>query len=45
MLNESLEEMMGKLLEENPSAAAELLEIKGLFMMPMHLAEGLRQAK
>jgi hypothetical protein len=44
MLNEPLEEMMGKLLEENPSAAASLLESKGLFVMPMDLAEGVRQA-
>ncbi|MCD7448414.1 hypothetical protein HAX54_041905 [Datura stramonium] len=38
---ESLEETMGKLLEVNPSIATELLESKGLFVMPMALAEGL----
>ncbi|KAM3687466.1 hypothetical protein ACB098_10G080700 [Castanea mollissima] len=45
ILNEPLEEMMGKLLEENPAAAAQLLESKGLFMMPINLVEGLQQAK
>lgn len=44
MLNEPLEEMMGKLVEENPAAAAQLLESKGLFMLPLSLAEDLRQA-
>ena len=45
ILNEPLEEMMGKLLEENPTAAAQLLESKGLFMMPINLVEGLQQDK
>ncbi|CAK9151053.1 unnamed protein product [Ilex paraguariensis] len=44
MLNEPLEEMMGKLVEVNPSAAAQLLESRGIFMMPMALAEGLNQS-
>jgi hypothetical protein len=44
MLNEPVEEMMGKLLEENPLAAAQLLESKGLLMMPIDLVEGLHQA-
>ncbi|XP_028762202.1 transcription factor bHLH69 [Neltuma alba] len=44
MLNEPLEEMMGKLVEENPAAAAQLLESKGLFLLPLSLAEDLRQA-
>lgn len=35
---ESLEETMGKLLEVNPSIATQLLESKGLFVMPMALA-------
>ncbi|XP_041020166.1 transcription factor bHLH7-like isoform X2 [Juglans microcarpa x Juglans regia] len=43
MLNEPLEEMVGKLLEENPIAAAQLLESKGLFVMPIDLADGLCQ--
>ncbi|XP_060181436.1 transcription factor bHLH7-like isoform X3 [Lycium barbarum] len=38
---EPLEETMGKLLEVNPSMATQLLESKGLFVMPMALAEGL----
>ncbi|KAJ0053890.1 hypothetical protein Pint_03361 [Pistacia integerrima] len=44
MTNEPLEEMMGKLLEMNPSAASQLLESRGLYMMPMSLAEDLNQA-
>nr|QJQ51214.1 bHLH transcription factor bHLH32.1 [Gardenia jasminoides] len=42
MQNEPLEEMMGKLLEVNPLAATQLLESRGLIVMPMSLAEGLR---
>ncbi|XVE73173.1 hypothetical protein DITRI_Ditri11bG0096000 [Diplodiscus trichospermus] len=42
MINEPLEEMMGKLLEINPSAATQLLENKGLYMMPRALVDGLR---
>lgn len=38
---ESLEDTMGKLLEVNPSMTTQLLESKGLFVMPMALAEGL----
>lgn len=38
---EPLEDTMGKLLEVNPSMATQLLESKGLFVMPMALAEGL----
>ncbi|KAM3216768.1 bHLH transcription factor RHL1 isoform X1 [Capsicum annuum] len=38
---EPLEDTMGKLLEMNPSMATQLLESKGLFVMPMALAEGL----
>lgn len=41
MMNEPLEEMMGNLLEENPLAAVQLLEMKGLFIMPNDLADGL----
>ncbi|XP_019455231.1 PREDICTED: transcription factor bHLH82-like [Lupinus angustifolius] len=44
MLNEPLEEMMGKLLEENPAAATQLLESKGLFLMPITLVEDLGEA-
>ncbi|KAI8574555.1 hypothetical protein RHMOL_Rhmol01G0363800 [Rhododendron molle] len=44
MLNEPLEEMMGKLLEVNPSAASRLLESRGLVIMPTTLVEGLHQA-
>ncbi|KAL5796753.1 hypothetical protein ACOSQ2_001573 [Xanthoceras sorbifolium] len=43
MTNDPLEEMMGKLLEANPAAATKLLESKGLYMMPMSLAEGTDQ--
>ncbi|KAF3436321.1 hypothetical protein FNV43_RR23413 [Rhamnella rubrinervis] len=41
MMNEPLEEMMGKLLEENPLVAVQLLEMKGLCIMPIDLADGL----
>ncbi|KAL5561649.1 hypothetical protein UlMin_031396 [Ulmus minor] len=40
MFNEPLEEMMGKLLELNPLAAMELLEMKGLLIVPIDLIEG-----
>ena len=43
MLKEPLEEMMGKLLEVNPSEATQLLEGRGLYVMPMTLVEGLLQ--
>ncbi|KAI4301279.1 hypothetical protein L6164_034572 [Bauhinia variegata] len=43
MLNEPLEEMMGKLLEEHPAAATQLLESRGLCLLPMTLVEDLRQ--
>lgn len=38
MLTGSLEEMMGKLLELYPSAALELLQSRGLVLMPMAFA-------
>lgn len=38
--NEPLEEMLGKLIKMNPSAASELLERRGLYIMPMSLTEG-----
>lgn len=41
MINEPLEEMMGKLLEENPLAAVQLLELRGLYLMPIDLTNGL----
>lgn len=44
VMNEPLEEMMGKLLQVNPSAATKLLESKGLVVMPMALADRLQQA-
>ncbi|KAH7577513.1 hypothetical protein JRO89_XS01G0260900 [Xanthoceras sorbifolium] len=44
MTNDPLEEMMGKLLEANPATATKLLESKGLYMMPMSLAEGTDQS-
>lgn len=44
MLNEPLEEMMGTLLELNPSAASRLLESRGLFAMPVYMVEGIHQA-
>ena len=43
MINEPLEEMMGKLLEINPSAATHLLESRGLYMMPRSLVDGLHR--
>ncbi|XP_039012090.1 transcription factor LRL2-like [Hibiscus syriacus] len=44
MINEPLEEMMGKLLEINPSAASQLLESRGLHMMPRALIDGLNRS-
>ncbi|ONH93641.1 hypothetical protein PRUPE_8G243500 [Prunus persica] len=41
MLNEPLEEMMGKLLETNPMAASQLLENKDLLLLPMDYSEPL----
>ncbi|KAK7393554.1 hypothetical protein VNO78_22112 [Psophocarpus tetragonolobus] len=44
MLNEPLEEIMGKLLEEHSAAASQLLESKGLFLLPMALVDELCEA-
>ncbi|XP_038681832.1 bHLH transcription factor RHL1 isoform X2 [Tripterygium wilfordii] len=44
MMNEPLEEMMGKLLEADRSMATLLLESRGLYVMPMATAEGSSQA-
>ncbi|XP_027367625.1 transcription factor bHLH83 [Abrus precatorius] len=44
MLNEPLEEIMGKLLEEHSTAASQLLESKGLFLLPMNLVDDLSEA-
>ncbi|KAK7344484.1 hypothetical protein VNO77_14136 [Canavalia gladiata] len=44
MLNEPLEEIMGKLLEEHSAAASQLLESKGLFLLPMALVDDLTEA-
>ncbi|PQQ16848.1 uncharacterized protein Pyn_08843 [Prunus yedoensis var. nudiflora] len=41
MLNEPLEEMMGKLLETNPMEASQLLENKDLLLLPMDYSEPL----
>ncbi|KAI3449611.1 hypothetical protein Pfo_006276 [Paulownia fortunei] len=41
MLNGPLEEMIGKLIDVYPSAATELLQSRGLIVMPMTFAEGL----
>ncbi|EEF41731.1 transcription factor LRL1 [Ricinus communis] len=43
-MNEPLEETMAKLLKVNSSAATKFLESKGLFVMPMALADRLKQA-
>ncbi|KAL1351468.1 hypothetical protein AAHE18_06G098500 [Arachis hypogaea] len=43
-LNEPLEEMMGKLLEENPASASQLLENNGLVLLPMELVQDLHQS-
>ncbi|KAK4407117.1 Transcription factor UNE12 [Sesamum angolense] len=42
MLNGPLEEIMGKLIDVYPSAATELLQSRGLIVMPVNVAEGLR---
>ncbi|KAM7256664.1 hypothetical protein ACFE04_012405 [Oxalis oulophora] len=44
MMNEPLEEMIGNLLENDLAGATQLLENKGLYMMPLSLVEALRQA-
>ncbi|XP_020208898.1 transcription factor bHLH7 isoform X2 [Cajanus cajan] len=44
MLNEPLEEIIGKLLEEHSAAAGQLLESKGLFLLPMALVDELDEA-
>ncbi|CAI8602971.1 unnamed protein product [Vicia faba] len=44
MLNEPLEEIMGKLVEENSAATSQLLESKGLILLPIALVEELNQA-
>ncbi|KAJ7972819.1 Transcription factor bHLH69 [Quillaja saponaria] len=44
MSSEPLEEMMAKLLEEHPMTAAQLLETKGLFLLPIALVEDLSKA-
>ncbi|EXB39350.1 hypothetical protein L484_025045 [Morus notabilis] len=41
MSNEPLEEMIGKLLELNPLDAIQLLEMKGLLLMPIEFTKGL----
>ncbi|KAK6164710.1 hypothetical protein DH2020_001574 [Rehmannia glutinosa] len=41
MLNGPLEQMMGKLIDVYPSAANDLLQSRGLIVMPMTFAEGL----
>ncbi|XP_058745851.1 transcription factor LRL2-like [Vicia villosa] len=44
MLNEPLEEIMGKLVEEQSAATSQLLESKGLILLPIALLEELNQA-
>ena len=44
MLNEPLEEIMGKLVEDDSAAAVQLLESKGLFLLPMALVDELSEA-
>ncbi|KAL9660188.1 hypothetical protein QQ045_025000 [Rhodiola kirilowii] len=44
MVNEPLDEMMGRLLEVNPQEAAAILESKGLYIRDMSLAKGLQDA-
>lgn len=41
MQGEPLEEMVGKLVEVDPLTAAQLLENKGLYVMPMDYVDGL----
>jgi len=44
MLNEPLEEIMGNLLEVNSAATCQLLENKGLVLLPIALVDELNQA-
>lgn len=44
MLNGPLEDMLGKLISTYPSAATELLQSRGLIVLPMTFAEGLLQS-
>lgn len=44
MLNGPLEEMIGKLIRDYPSAATELLQSRGLIVLPMTFAEGLLES-
>ncbi|XP_047977774.1 transcription factor LRL1-like [Salvia hispanica] len=44
MLNGPLEEMIGELIRDNPSAATELLQSRGLIVLPMTFAEGLLES-
>ncbi|XP_021897939.1 transcription factor bHLH66 [Carica papaya] len=43
-MNGPLEDLMGNLLEMNPSEATQLLESRGLYIMPISFAEGFCQA-
>ncbi|KAI5395206.1 uncharacterized protein LOC127092327 [Lathyrus oleraceus] len=43
MLNEPLEEIAGKLVEEHSAATSQLLESKGLILLPIALVEDLNQ--
>lgn len=42
MLSGPLEEMIGKLISAYPSAANELLQSRGLIVLPMTFGEGLQ---
>lgn len=44
MLNGPLEEMIGKLIDAYPSAATELLQSRGLIVLPTNFAEGLLES-
>ena len=44
MLNEPLEEIMGKLLEDDSAASVQLQESKDLFLLPMDLVDELNEA-
>lgn len=44
MLNGPLEQMIGKLISAYPSAATELLQSRGLIVLPMAFAEGLHKS-
>ena len=44
MLNEPLEEIMGKLLEDDSAASVQLQESKDLFLLPMDLVDELSEA-